>query len=173
MEVWRADSQHDDDVCGLVRLEAQLWSLTGALMLVVDESDRIVAANPAMCTSVGLAEVELIGRDAVEVVVPREVADFRYELRSASRSGVPSTCEHELRTPAEDERRVVAWSMSRTSRTPVLVGCIGVDVTAARKDSDMLRGAFRHRRVDWVGQPVGPSRSSGADGGQRRVGGVL
>ncbi len=76
----------------------QLWSLAGALMLLLDESNRIVAANPALCAAVGLAEVELIGRDAADLVVPREVAEFRHELRVTSRSGVQSTYEHALRT---------------------------------------------------------------------------
>ncbi|HEY5050288.1 MAG TPA: GGDEF domain-containing protein [Acidothermaceae bacterium] len=138
-EVQRPAGPQIDESQGLASVGAQLWLLTGALMLLVDESDGIVAANPAMCVAVGLAEVDLIGRDAVEVVVPREVADFRHELRAASRSGVPSSCEHELRTRTDHDRRVVAWSMSRTSRSPVIVGCIGVDVTAARNDSDVLR----------------------------------
>jgi diguanylate cyclase (GGDEF)-like protein/PAS domain S-box-containing protein len=117
----------------------QLWALTGALALLVDDSQRIIAANPAACAALGCAEHELVGRDAVDVVVPREVADFRHELRAALGSDVPTACEHELRTFAADDRRVIAWSISRTSRSPSAVGCIGVDVTAARNDSDVLR----------------------------------
>ena len=138
-QVWRGDGQAVDETPVLATVGVQLWSLAGALMLLVDESNRIVAANPALCVAVGFAEVELIGRDAVEVVVLREVADFRHELRAASHSGVQSTSEHALRTRTGDERRAVAWSMSRTPGSPVIVGCIGVDVTAARNDADMLR----------------------------------
>ena len=117
----------------------QLWSLTGALMLLLDESNRIVAANPATCEAVGLAEVELIGREAVRLVALRDVADFRHELRAASRSGVPSSCEHGLRSDVGEERRAIAWSMSWTSESPVIVACVGVDVTSARNDVDKLR----------------------------------
>lgn len=117
----------------------QLWSLAGALMLLLDESNRILAANPALCAAVGLTEVELIGRNAADLVAPREVAEFRHELRVTSRSGVQSTYEHALRTDRDDERRAVAWSMSCMSDSPVTVGCIGVDVTAARNDADLLR----------------------------------
>ena len=116
-----------------------LWALTGALVVLIDGSHRVVAANPAACAALGLAEHELAGRDAADIVVPREVADFRHELRAALRSDVPATCEHELRTAADDDRRAIAWSICRTSRSPVEVGCIGVDVTAARNDSDVLR----------------------------------
>jgi PAS domain S-box-containing protein len=113
--------------------------VTGALVALVDDTKRVVAANPAACVALGVAEHELVGRDAVEIVVPREVADFRHELRAALRSDVPAAYEHELRTVAEDDRRVIAWSISRMSRSPAEVGCIGVDVTAARNYSDVLR----------------------------------
>ena len=108
-------------------------------MMLADESNVIVAANRAMCVAVGLAATVLIGRDLVEIVVPREAADFRRELRAVLRTGVSCSSEHELRDRAEDGRRAVAWSMTRTSRSPAIVACLGVDVTAARNDSDLLR----------------------------------
>ncbi len=138
-EVGRADSLQIDDPRGPATVGVQLWSLTDALMMLADESNLIVAANRAMCVAVGLVDVELIGRDAVEVVVQREVADFRRELRAVSRTGVSCSSEHELRDRAKGGRRAVAWSLSRTSGSPAIVACIGVDVTAARKDSDVLR----------------------------------
>ena len=124
---------------GQMDATADLWALTGALVLVVDDSARVVAANPAVCLALGLAHRDLVGRDAGDVVVPREVAVFRHELRAALRSDVPSTHEHELRTVAGDDRRAIAWSMTRTSESPAVIGCIGVDVTAARTHSDLLR----------------------------------
>jgi diguanylate cyclase (GGDEF)-like protein/PAS domain S-box-containing protein len=117
----------------------RLWACAGALALLVDASQRIVAANPAACVALGLAEHELVGRDAVEAVVPREVADFRHELRAALRGDVSTTHEHDLRTLSGNERRVIAWSISRLAEAPAEVGCIGVDVTAARNDSDVVR----------------------------------
>jgi cyclic di-GMP phosphodiesterase Gmr len=122
-----------------VALHEQLWALTAALVVLVDDSQRVVAANPAACVALGLAEHELVGRDAVEMVVPREVADFRHAVRTALQSDTPATHEYELRTVAEHDRRVIAWSISRTSRSQATVGCVGVDVTTARNDSDVLR----------------------------------
>jgi GGDEF domain-containing protein len=116
----------------------QLWALTGALVLLVDASQRVVAANPAACLALALAERDLVGRDPVEIVVPREVADFRHELRTGLHGDVPATYEHELRTFADD-RRVIVWSISRLLASPAQVGCVGVDVTAARNDSEVLR----------------------------------
>lgn len=34
----------------------QLWAVTGALVVLVDESNRVIAANPAACAALGLAE---------------------------------------------------------------------------------------------------------------------
>jgi len=118
---------------------AQLWALAGALVLFVDDAQRVVAANPAACAALGLAEHELVGQDSVEIVVPREVADFRRELRAGMRGDVPATYEHELRTSAGTDRRVIAWSISRLAGSPAEIGCVGVDVTAARNDSDVVR----------------------------------
>jgi diguanylate cyclase (GGDEF)-like protein/PAS domain S-box-containing protein len=118
---------------------AQLWAATGALVLLIDDSVRVVAANPAACAGLGLPEQALVGLDAPELVVPRDVSEFRFELRAALRSDVPATYEHELRTIVDGHRRVVAWSISRTSQSPAEVACVGVDVTAARNDSDVLR----------------------------------
>jgi diguanylate cyclase (GGDEF)-like protein/PAS domain S-box-containing protein len=123
----------------LVAPGERMWARTGALVLLVDDSQRIVAANPAACVAVGVTEADLVGRDAVDIVVPREVADFRHELRAALRSDVPAAHEHELRTVGENDRRVIVWSISRISGSPAEVGCVGVDVTAARNDSDVLR----------------------------------
>ncbi len=118
---------------------ARMWSSTGALALLVDDSARVVAANPAACAALGLTGHGAVGRDAVDFVVPREVPDFRHELRTALDSGVPATYEHELRSVVGASRRVVAWSISSTSCSPPELACIGVDVTAARNDSDVLR----------------------------------
>ena len=116
-----------------------LWGITGALMVVADDSNRVVAVNPAACAALGLPEQDLVGCDATDMVVLREVADFRRELRAALRNGVPATCQHELRTVADHDRRAIAWSIARTSQSPNHIGCVGVDVTAARNDSDLLR----------------------------------
>ena len=127
------------DAPQLAAAVAQMWARTGALMLLVDDAARVIAANPAACGALGLTEHAAVGRDAVEFVVPREVADFRHELRTALDSGASATHEHELRSVMGAGRRVVAWSMSGTSCSPAALACIGVDVTAARNDSDMLR----------------------------------
>jgi PAS domain S-box-containing protein len=117
-----------------------LWALAGVL---VDDSLHVVAANPAACAVVGLAEHELVGRESAEIVVPREVADFRHELRAGLRGDAPTTYEHELRTSVGNDRRVIAWSISCLAASPAEIGCVGVDVTVARNDSDVLR-LFTH-----------------------------
>jgi diguanylate cyclase (GGDEF)-like protein/PAS domain S-box-containing protein len=116
----------------------QIWCATGALVLLVDQDERVVAANPAMCAAVGFTEDDLVGRDASDLVVPREAPDFRHALRGAIRDGLPFAPEHELTAESGVARRCIAWSISRTAESPALVVCIGVDVTATRNAFDLV-----------------------------------
>lgn len=135
----RRTDRGDRDPASALTAASDLWMSSAALTLVVNEIQRIIAANAAACDALGLAPDDLVGQDAGGVVVPRDVADFRYQLRAALRSDQPGSRELELRTVAEPDRRVIAWSMSRMSRAARNVGCIGVDVTATRNDFDTLR----------------------------------
>lgn len=116
-----------------------IWRATNALLLVVDEAERVLAANPAAGAAFGVSEGDLIGRNAVSLVVPREMPDFRRALRGAIRSGLQSAHEHELAHVDALGRRCVAWSISRISLSPVVVSCVGVDVTATRNEFEILR----------------------------------
>jgi diguanylate cyclase (GGDEF)-like protein/PAS domain S-box-containing protein len=118
---------------------AQLWLTTDALVLLVDQNEHVLAANPAACAALGLDEATLIGTDVMQVVVPREQPDFRGALRGARRSGLPFAHEHELPDVDDRGRRSVAWSVSRLSSSPSIVSCIGVDVTATRTEFEVLR----------------------------------
>jgi diguanylate cyclase (GGDEF)-like protein/PAS domain S-box-containing protein len=117
----------------------RIWIATDALMLLVDESELVLAANPAACRALALGEDELIGRDATALAVPREVPDLRAALRGAIRSGLPFALEHELPRADGQDRHSVAWSISRVSESPVIVACVGVDVTATRDEFEVLR----------------------------------
>jgi diguanylate cyclase (GGDEF)-like protein len=119
--------------------EAQIWRTTDALVLLVDHADKVLGANPAACAALDVEEEQLIGTEAVLLVVPREQPDFRRALRGAGRSGLAFAHEHELPDTGERGRRSVAWSVSRTSISPTVVSCIGVDVTATRNEFEVLR----------------------------------
>jgi diguanylate cyclase (GGDEF)-like protein len=112
---------------------------TDALVLLVDDSERIVAANAASIAAMATTEDALLGQDAGCLAVPRDVPDFRQALRVAIRGGLPSAHEHDLANAADGSRHSVAWSISRVSVSPVVVACIGVDVTAARNEFDVMR----------------------------------
>lgn len=115
----------------------QIWSATGAFVVLVDQEDQVLAANPALCAAVGIDEEDLLGHEAAALVVPRDLPDFRHALREA-RAGTPIAHKHEL--PANGEgRRWVAWSMSPTCGTPSAVVCIGVDVTAMHNEFEVHR----------------------------------
>ncbi|HEY5456989.1 MAG TPA: GGDEF domain-containing protein [Acidothermaceae bacterium] len=116
-----------------------IWHATDAFELLVDDAEHLLAANPAVCLALGISENEAAGREAISIVVPREVPDFRHALRGAMRSGLPFAHEHELPTPDGQRRRNIAWSICRMSQSPAVVACIGVDVTATRNEFDVLR----------------------------------
>jgi diguanylate cyclase (GGDEF)-like protein/PAS domain S-box-containing protein len=115
-----------------------IWSATGALVVLVDQEERVLAANPALCAALGIDEADLLGQDAVALVVPRDLPDFRHALREA-RSGPPVAHKHELPTTPEQGRRWVAWSMSPTWGSPPAIACIGVDVTAMHNEFEVHR----------------------------------
>jgi diguanylate cyclase (GGDEF)-like protein/PAS domain S-box-containing protein len=114
----------------------QIWRATEALVLLVDQDDQVVSANPAMCAAFGVSENDLVGQDAAALVVPREIPDFRRALRSALHDGVAVAPEHELRSTDGVPRRCIGWSISRVARSPAIAACIGVDVTVTRNAFD-------------------------------------
>lgn len=117
----------------------QLWAATQALVIVVDEDDGVLAANPAAAAALGTTHAQLMGQDAAMLMVTRDRPAFRHALRSAGRTGLPFVHELELSTNVRG-RRSIAWSISRISPAPVIVCCTGVDVTATRNEFDVLRG---------------------------------
>ncbi len=119
----------------------QIWSATGAFVVLVDQEDHVLAANPALCAAVGIDEEDLLGNEAAALVVPRDLPDFRHALREA-RSGLTISHQHEIPTTgdhASHSRRWVAWAMSPTSGSPSAVACIGVDVTAMHNEFEVHR----------------------------------
>jgi diguanylate cyclase (GGDEF)-like protein/PAS domain S-box-containing protein len=119
----------------------QIWSATGAFVVLVDQEDRVLAVNPALCAAVGIDEADLLGHEAAALVVPRDLPDFRHALREA-RSGLSVAHKHELPTTgdhASHSRLWVAWSMSPTWGSPPAVACIGVDVTAMHNEFEVHR----------------------------------
>jgi len=119
---------------------AQVWAGTEALVIVVDQGECVLAANPAACRALLTTEAELLGRDVVALVVPRERPAFRHELRGAARSGLGFTHEHELRSGVPSDRQSIAWSIARISQAPPVVVCTGVDVSSTRNEFEVLRG---------------------------------
>lgn len=116
----------------------QIWRATEALVLIVDQDEQVVSANPAMCAAVGVLENDLVGQDAAALVIPREGPDFRHALRSALRDGVAVAPEHELRSSDGIPRRCIGWSISRVAQSPPMAACIGVDVTVTRNAFDQV-----------------------------------
>jgi PAS domain S-box-containing protein len=79
-----------------------------ALIVVLDADGCVQLANARACAAVGLAEVEMLGRDWFSLAVPkagRPAARAAFEQLS---SGEAETLAHRLPS-ADGERRAVAW----------------------------------------------------------------
>jgi diguanylate cyclase (GGDEF)-like protein len=118
---------------------AALFAHSKAMMLLVDDAQRLVAANDAMARALPDADVaSVVGADVAQLVAARHVPEFRQALRDAAR-GVASTQEHTLASVSPSGSRGVAWSITRVSESPCLIACVGVDITATRDEVEHLR----------------------------------
>jgi len=126
-------------VLDLGLLASALVMRTDALVVLVDDTGRLAAVNPATVQATGRPAESLVGEAAEVLVVPRDVPDFRRALRVAVRSGAPGSYELELAGPTEEGRRSVTWSISPIAHDPTVLACIGIDVTATRNEFEALR----------------------------------
>ncbi|MEO6712233.1 MAG: GGDEF domain-containing protein [Mycobacteriales bacterium] len=128
------------EVIDSASLAATVLRATEAFVVLVDSSERIIAANPAVAHASGRSESDLVGADAGTVlVVPRDAPDFRHALRLATRRGLPSAKEHDFPNADDEGRRAIAWSVSSVASAPTVIACVGVDVTATRNEFEVLR----------------------------------
>jgi len=115
-----------------------IFARTDALLLLVDDQQRLAAINAAAAHATGLDVATAPGRDATVFVSARHAPDFRRALRDAAR-GVSAMQEHLLPDLDGGHHRSVAWSVSRVREDPCLVVCVGIDVTASRDECEDLR----------------------------------
>jgi diguanylate cyclase (GGDEF)-like protein len=115
-----------------------IFARTQALVLLVDDEQRLVAVNAAAAAAAGLDAGSLVSTDATAFVAVRDAPDFRRALREASR-GLPSSQEHALPVTDGGRHRSIAWSIARAGEEPCVVACVGIDVTSTRDEVEMLR----------------------------------
>jgi diguanylate cyclase (GGDEF)-like protein len=130
---------------------AAIFAHSKAMMLLIDDQQRLIAVNEAMARALPNADAAgIIGSDVALVVAARHVPEFRQALRDAAR-GVASTQEHALAAAGPSGSRGVAWSITRVSESPCLIACVGVDITATRDEVENLRA--RASTDDLTGLP--------------------
>jgi PAS domain S-box-containing protein len=151
----------------LLRSESQfreLWERSPEIAAVII-AGRLEYANAAFARSVGAASAEALrGRRALDIVQPedRPVAEAR--LRAVEESQTPSA-PRELRCVRDDgtdfwvETR--ALPMTFEGRPAVVV--IGRDVTARRRNEELLRAAEEGFRLTFDHAPIGMAMT-GLDG---------
>lgn len=118
---------------------AAIFAHSKAMLLLVDDQQRLVAVNSAV--GLALPDVDVasaIGADVTLLVAARHVPHFRQALRDAVR-GIASTQEHALAAANPSDSRGVAWSITRVSEAPCLIACVGVDITATGDEVAHLR----------------------------------
>lgn len=114
-----------------------VFAQTEAMLLLVDEQQRVVALNASASMAAGVPLEGADGLEATRFVAARHAPEFRRALREASR-GASVTQETALPDTAGGTRSV-AWSISRVSSDPCRVACVGIDVTASRDERESLR----------------------------------
>jgi cyclic di-GMP phosphodiesterase Gmr len=118
---------------------AAIFAQSKAMMLLVDDQQRLVAVNDAMARALPGADVtSLVGGDVALLIAARHVPEFRQALRDAAR-GISATQEHKLAAAGSTGSRGVAWSITQVNEVPCLIACVGVDITATRDEVERLR----------------------------------
>jgi PAS domain S-box-containing protein len=122
-----------------------LLQTTQAVILVVDETGRILRSNPFLRETAGYTEEELRGRDWCSLLLPEEGWPLgRAAVRQALTSGAFRAGIHAMRTH-DGGRRAVAWSARALTPTEQDKGVllIGHDVTDLLEAQERLVQAER------------------------------
>ncbi len=131
-----------------------LWRCSQDLLLVCDRQGVIRAANPAWIRLLGWQPADLLGRNHLDFVDPKDHLASAAAF-GASRPGDPSRCESRLRHK-DGSARWVAWAVSPEDG---LVLASGRPVTAEKAAAEALAHAEdqlrQSRKMQAVGQLTG------------------
>ena len=116
----------------------------GALILVLDESGRMVRFNRACELLTGYKQQEMLGLTPWDSLIPAEQKDGVMEVfKDLVRHRSPSLYENEWQT-SQGERRLIAWSnstMGGENGTPLYVIATGIDITERKAAETALINA--------------------------------
>lgn len=114
----------------------------GTLVVVMDMRGRITLFNHVCESVTGYKAREMVGRSAIEVLVPpEERAEYRAIFESACRQARPCRHEHHWLT-REGHRRAIEWSCAAlTSENGEVTHVVasGLDMTDRRRAQEELR----------------------------------
>jgi PAS domain S-box-containing protein len=133
----------------------RMWTLSTDVMMVAGLDGTISSINPAWTQLLGWKEVELLGANVLDFVVPDERPRLELELQALSRGTAPKLIELGMRTAGGASRRI-EWSAVAADD---LLQAVGRDVTAEREAEEALRkaeDALRHsQKMEAIGQLTG------------------
>ncbi len=120
----------------------------GEGVVLVDENERYVLANPAAAAILGVGPQALAGRSVLDFVVPLQSAVVAAETRRR-RAGEVSSYELDIIRPDGTSRRVQITASPLPGAGGAYAGAIGVlrDVTTQRQIEDRLRQAQKMEAV--------------------------
>lgn len=116
--------------------------MAGAVIVVLDEQERVELLNRAGYELLGYDDGELVGADWFETVVPADERDAAREALRAVREGTADQAVHESKLVTRDgEERVIAWrhtAMHDSDGQVTGTMSSGVDLTERRAAEEQI-----------------------------------
>jgi PAS domain S-box-containing protein len=142
----------EESLRGEQELASSLLQLAEVVVLMLDQQDLIVEANPYACSLTGYHRRELVGRPLAELLFPMDLP--LSERRRYGQIAVNPNFQGVSRLRTKEGRtRTVAWSSLRLSSTPShytqLV--VGNDITDLEEAQEQV---LRAERLAAIGQTV-------------------
>ena len=133
----------------------RIWLLSTDIMLVAKFDGSIAAVNPAATSVLGWSDLELVGRNWLDLVHPDDIDDLARAIRGGSEGSRISRFDSRILC-RDGGFRWISWAAVPGES---LINAVGRDVTAEREQAEALRLTEQQLRqsqkMEAVGQLTG------------------